>query len=77
MINHFFLTFFHSRDRFTLKEIVNVEAKDDPEKGTRFLLELVRFCRKKKTSTKTDISFMIAFFTAKVLASLFFSGTCG
>ena len=29
------------RDRFALKEIVNVEAKDDPKKGTRYLLELV------------------------------------
>lgn len=29
------------RDRFVLKEIVNVEAKDDPKKGTRYLLELV------------------------------------
>ncbi|XP_078376385.1 N-acetyl-beta-glucosaminyl-glycoprotein 4-beta-N-acetylgalactosaminyltransferase 1-like [Oculina patagonica] len=27
-------------ERFTLKEIVNVEAKDDPKKGTRYFLEL-------------------------------------
>ena len=47
MISNFFLPLFHSRDRFALKEIVNVEAKDDPKKGTRFLLELVRLRRKK------------------------------
>ena len=40
--------FFHFRDRFSLKEIVNVEAKVDPKKGTRFLLELVRLHGEKK-----------------------------
>lgn len=46
-----FFDLFHPRDRFSLKEIVNVEAKDDPKKGTRFLLELVRLCEKTKHSS--------------------------
>lgn len=45
LIQHFF---FHFRDRFSLKEIVNVEAKVDPKRGTRFLLELVRLHSEKK-----------------------------
>ena len=37
----FYPFYYFSRDRFTLKNIVNVEEKVDPKKGIRYLLDLV------------------------------------